>query len=80
MHNFVNICYIISAVLFILSLYFLSSPKSSRLGNYCGMAGMGLAIFTTLFLPQVHNIALILLAIAIGGGNCGGRRGLGTGN
>jgi len=68
MHNFVNICYIISAVLFILSLYFLSSPKTSRIGNYCGMAGMGLAILTTLILPQVHHIFLILLAISIGGG------------
>lgn len=67
MHSFVNICYIISAVLFILSLYFLSSPKTSRTGNYCGMAGMGLAIITTLILPQVHHIFLILLAILIGG-------------
>ena len=59
--------YIISAVLFILSLYGLSSPKTSRLGNYLGIAGMALAIITTLFLPQVHNILLILLAITIGG-------------
>ncbi len=60
--------YLISAVLFILSLYGLSSPKTSRLGNYLGIAGMGLAIITTLFLPQVHNSLLILLALAIGGG------------
>jgi len=59
--------YIISAVLFILSLYGLSSPKTSRHGNYLGIAGMLLAIITTLFLPQVHNILLILLAITIGG-------------
>ncbi len=32
------------------------------------MAGMGLAILTTLFLPQVKNIFPILIAIAIGGG------------
>jgi len=60
--------YLISAVLFILSLYGLSSPKTSRIGNYLGIAGMGLAIITTLFLPQVHNSLLILLALAIGGG------------
>lgn len=60
--------YLISAVLFILSLYGLSSPKTSRVGNYLGIAGMGLAIITTLFLPQVHNSLLILLALAIGGG------------
>lgn len=68
MHNLISFSYLISAVLFILSLYFLSSPKTSRVGNYCGMAGMGLAIITTLCLPQVHHIFLILLAIAIGGG------------
>lgn len=67
MHNLINFCYLISAVLFILSLYFLSSPKTSRIGNYCGMAGMGLAVVTTLFLPQIHNILMILFAIAIGG-------------
>lgn len=60
--------YLVSAVLFILSLYGLSSPKTSRIGNYFGMGGMGLAIITTLFLPQVHNSLLILLALAIGGG------------
>ncbi len=68
MSNFVAISYLVSAVLFILSLYGLSSPKTSRQGNYFGMAGMGLAILTTLFLPQVHNIFLILVAIAIGAG------------
>lgn len=68
MHTLVNLCYIISAVLFILSLYFLSSPKTSRIGNYCGMAGMALAIITTLALPQVHHLFMILLALAIGGG------------
>ncbi len=67
MYNFVSFAYIISAVLFILSLYFLSSPKTSRRGNYCGIAGMALAVITTLFLPQVHHVFLILFAIAIGG-------------
>ena len=68
MSSFATFFYIISAVLFILSLYGLSSPKTSRIGNYLGMSGMALAIITTLFLPQVHNIFYILLAIIIGGG------------
>lgn len=59
--------YIISAVLFILSLYGMSSPKTSRTGNYLGMIGMIMAIIITLTLPQVKNILLILLAILIGG-------------
>lgn len=68
MSSFIYFCYLISAVLFIISLYGLSSPKTSRIGNYCGMAGMGLAILVTLFLPQVHREFLIIIAIAIGGG------------
>ncbi len=67
MHSFVALSYVASAVLFILSLYFLSSPKTSRRGNYCGIAGMALAIITTLMLPQVHHIFIIIFAIAIGG-------------
>jgi NAD(P) transhydrogenase subunit beta len=68
MSSVAAIFYLISAVLFILSLYGLSSPKTSRVGNYFGMGGMALAIITTLFLPQVHNILYILVAIAIGAG------------
>lgn len=68
MSSFVIFSYLVSAVLFILSLYGLSSPKTSRVGNYLGMSGMGLAIVTTLFLPQVHNVIFIILALAIGGG------------
>ncbi len=68
MSSLVTFSYLISAILFILSLYGLSSPKTARNGNYLGMAGMGLAIVTTLFLPQVHNVFIILLAIALGGG------------
>jgi len=68
MSSLASFSYLISAVLFILSLYGLSSPKTSRQGNYFGMAGMALAILTTLCLPQVHNIFAIILAIAIGAG------------
>ncbi len=67
MSSLIAFSYLISAILFILSLYGLSSPKTSRNGNYLGIAGMALAIITTLFLPQVHNILMILLAISIGG-------------
>lgn len=68
MSSLTSFSYLVSAVLFILSLYGLSSPKTSRIGNYFGMGGMGLAILTTLCLPQVHNIFAIILAIAIGAG------------
>jgi len=66
MNNLISFSYLISAILFILSLYGLSSPKTSRTGNYFGIAGMTLAIITTLLLPNVKNIFLILIAISIG--------------
>ncbi len=67
MSTFASLSYIVSAVLFILSLYGLSSPKTSRKGNYLGMTGMAIAILTTLFLPQIHNISFIIIAIIVGG-------------
>lgn len=66
MQNLVQFSYLVAAVLFILSLYFLSSPKTSRIGNYCGISGMLIAVTTTLLLPDIGNIQFIVLAIAIG--------------
>lgn len=66
MNDLIAFSYLVSAILFIISLYGLSSPKTSRAGNYCGMAGMALAILSTLFLPQVKHEFLIIIAIAIG--------------
>src|SRR5690606_513832 len=62
--------YLIAGVLFILALRGLSSPETSRRGNYLGMAGMAIAVLTTLALsgPSLGSWALIVLALAIGGG------------
>lgn len=68
MSSLIAFSYLVSSVLFILSLYGLSSLKTSSKANYLGMAGMLLAIVTTLFLPQVKNIFAILIAISIGAG------------
>jgi H+-translocating NAD(P) transhydrogenase subunit beta len=45
----VLLAYLISGVCFILALRGLSSPESSRRGNLTGMAGMAIAVATTLF-------------------------------
>lgn len=63
-----SLLYLVSGVLFILALRGLSSPETARRGNRFGMAGMLIAIATTLALPQVESYGLIVLAIAIGGG------------
>ncbi|MCQ0986573.1 NAD(P)(+) transhydrogenase (Re/Si-specific) subunit beta [Jiella marina] len=61
--------YLVSGVLFILALRGLSHPTTSRQGNWMGMAGMAIAILTTLFLagPSFGGLVLIVLGIAIGG-------------
>jgi len=59
--------YLIASVLFILALKGLSSPETARRGNAFGVAGMVLAVITTLAMPNVGNYGLILFAIMIGG-------------
>jgi NAD(P) transhydrogenase subunit beta len=65
-----DIAYLIASVCFILALRGLSSPVSSRSGNLFGMAGMVIAIVTTLALPGVVVLSYpeILAGIVIGGG------------
>ena len=46
--SWVLLAYLISGVCFILALRGLSSPASSRRGNYIGMLGMAIAVLTTL--------------------------------
>src|SRR4029079_13582400 len=64
----VLLAYLVAGVCFILALRLLSSPESSRRGNYTGMAGMAIAIATTLAVHQIASIAEIAAAMIIGGG------------
>jgi H+-translocating NAD(P) transhydrogenase subunit beta len=64
----VAFAYLVSGVLFILALRGLSSPESSRRGNRMGMAGMAIAVGTTLYTHDVVSLPEIVAAIAIGGG------------
>ncbi len=69
--NLAALLYLIAGVLFILALRGLSSPETSRRGNYMGMAGMAIAILTTLFLAgplDIWSWLLIIAGIALGGG------------
>src|SRR3954469_1138269 len=68
--NLAALLYLVAGVLFILSLRGLSSPASSRQGNFFGMAGMAIAVATTLAShPPADGVGwlLVLLGIAIGG-------------
>jgi NAD(P) transhydrogenase subunit beta len=64
----VLIAYLIAGICFILALRGLSSPESSRRGNRLGMAGMTIAVITTLYTHALASLPEIAVAIAIGGG------------
>ncbi len=68
--NLSALLYLVAAVLFILSLRGLSSPASSRQGNFFGMVGMAIAVATTLAAHPPASATgwiLVILGIAIGG-------------
>lgn len=70
MSNCIPFLYLLAAIGFILALKGLASPSSSRQGNWLGICGMTLAIFSTLALPQVHH-TLIILGLILAGGAVG---------
>ena len=62
----VKASYLIAATLFLLGLQRMASPLTARSGIRWAGAGMLLATAATFLLPGLGNIALIVLAIAIG--------------
>ncbi|HZP08326.1 NAD(P)(+) transhydrogenase (Re/Si-specific) subunit beta, partial [Methyloceanibacter sp.] len=68
--DLVALLYLAAGVLFILALRGLSSPETSRRGNYLGMTGMAIAIVTTLAVARPETPltwAMIAGGIAAGG-------------
>ena len=64
--NLLAIFYLISGILFILALRGLSSPETSRQGNFFGIIGMAIAITVTFlsidnFSSGFHYVILFLL-------------------
>ncbi|MDP3491940.1 MAG: NAD(P)(+) transhydrogenase (Re/Si-specific) subunit beta [Hyphomonadaceae bacterium] len=66
--NIAAILYLVSGVLFILSLRGLSSPATSQKGARNGIIGMAIAIFTTLWMLWDSSGGLDMPTIAIIGG------------
>ena len=58
--------YLVGAVLFILTLRGLSSPKTAIRGNRFGMAAMAIAVITTFFLAEGPVLWLIIGAMILG--------------
>ena len=70
--NLLAIFYLISGVLFILALRGLSSPETSRQGNFFGIIGMAIAIGVTII--SIGNFStgfIFLLIFLVLGGSIG---------
>ena len=58
--------YLAAAALFILSLRWLSDPKTARRGVAAGVAGMAAAIVGTLLHPEIVSYTWIIVAVVVG--------------
>ncbi|KTT55362.1 NAD synthetase [Pseudomonas oryzihabitans] len=72
--NLITLLYLVASVCFIQALKGLSHPTTSRRGNAFGMAGMTLAVFTTLALIHklgselaVQGIGYVIVGLLVGG-------------
>ena len=67
--NLSSILYLITGVLFILALRGLSSPETSRMGNFFGITGMVLAIVVSILSVNIlfANLLYFVIALVIGG-------------
>jgi NAD(P) transhydrogenase subunit beta len=68
MNLVIALAYLVAAVLFILGLKQLSSPKSARNGNFTAAAGMAIALLATLPLLKftTSGVTIIVIGVAIG--------------
>ncbi|HEY4708818.1 MAG TPA: NAD(P)(+) transhydrogenase (Re/Si-specific) subunit beta [Candidatus Acidoferrales bacterium] len=64
----IDAIYIVSVVLFILAIKWLSSPATARHGILAGEIGAALALGATLCDPQVEQYKWILVALLVGAG------------
>jgi NAD(P) transhydrogenase subunit beta len=65
--NQLTLWYLIASVCFILALKGLSSPTTARRGNFFGVAGMTIAVLTTIAVVARGRVDLILMAMLVGG-------------
>ncbi|TAL92293.1 MAG: NAD(P)(+) transhydrogenase (Re/Si-specific) subunit beta [Rhodanobacter sp.] len=62
----IKACYFVAALLFILGLKRMSSPRTARGGIVWAGYGMLVAVLATFFLPDMHNRGLVIAAVVIG--------------
>jgi H+-translocating NAD(P) transhydrogenase subunit beta len=68
LQQYLDFAYIAAVVLFVLSLRFLNSPATARMGVLCGEIGAALAVVATLFNPEVAQYKWVLIPLIVGAG------------
>ena len=66
MENFIDIAYLLSAILFIYGLKMLSHPRTARNGNRIASVGMLIAIIATVYISTDLNFIKISIAMITG--------------
>ncbi|MDO9543064.1 MAG: NAD(P)(+) transhydrogenase (Re/Si-specific) subunit beta [Kiritimatiellia bacterium] len=66
METIVSYLYVAAAVLFVLSLKWMSEVKTSRMGNWAGSAGMLIAVAATMIAFKTEHYNLVIIAVAAG--------------
>ena len=66
--NLSSILFLITGILFILALRGLSSPETSRMGNFFGITGMIVAIVVSILSVDIFfsNLIYFIIALSIG--------------
>ena len=65
--DWLNLCYLITAVMFIAALKALNSPRTARLGNAIAALGMLMAVAGTLMARGTVTYTWIIVGIVVGG-------------
>ena len=66
MHTVKELVYLVSAILFILSLMWMSHPSTARRGVFAGVVAMVAAIGGTLLMPEISSYTWIIIALVLG--------------
>ena len=66
MENLIQAIYFVAAVLFIIGLKRMSSPKTARGGIVWAGLGMVAATLVTFYTPELTNFELMIIAIVVG--------------
>ncbi|MBS0461136.1 MAG: NAD(P)(+) transhydrogenase (Re/Si-specific) subunit beta, partial [Proteobacteria bacterium] len=66
LQHLIELSYFIAATLLLIGLQRMASPKTARSGIQWAGIGVLVAVIATFFLPDMHNIPLMIAAIVIG--------------